>query len=190
MSITVDHRLIGSPLRSPWRIERSSVIAAESIRGSVELSGSSGASGVLGGNSRSRTHRGRLTGSRSMGRDEGARGWITCDPRGTWPELASRGTSGEAAGRLVEEKVGVTAGIVTVRVSSQSLLREPHSSLTLLTSLFFCGTPHILSVEDLLLTVFSLITSEQILLDCHARQRPSLDIHLRTNEPHSRTAKY
>ena len=60
----------------------------------------------------------------------------------------------------------MTAGIVTVRVSSQSLLREPHSSLTLLTSLFFCGTPHILSVEDLLLTVFSLITSEQILLDC------------------------
>jgi len=113
MSITVDHRLIGSPLRSPWRIERSSVITAESIRGSVELLGSSGASGVLGGDSRSRTHRGRLTGSRGIGRDEGARGWITCDPRGTWPELASRGTSGEAAGRLVEEKVGVTAGIVT-----------------------------------------------------------------------------
>src|SRR5712672_19818 len=114
MSITVDQRLIGSPLRSPWRIERSSVITAESIRGSVELSGSSGASGVLGGDSRSWTHRGRLTGSRGIGRDEEARGWITCDPRGTWPELASRGTSGEAAGRLVEEKVGVTAGIVTL----------------------------------------------------------------------------
>src|SRR5712675_489936 len=113
MSITEDHRLIGSPLRSPWRIERSSVKTAESIRGSVELSGSSGASGVLGGDSRSRTNRGQLTGARSIGRDEGARGWITCDPRGTWPELASRGTSGEAAGRLVEEKVGVTAGIVT-----------------------------------------------------------------------------
>src|SRR5712672_2818575 len=117
MSITMDHRLIGSPLRSPWRIERSSVIAAESIRGSVELSGSSGASGVLGGDSRSRTHRGRLTGLRGIGRDEGACGWITCDPRGTWPELASRGTSGEAAGRLVEEKVGVTTGIVTSRPS-------------------------------------------------------------------------
>src|SRR5712672_2469252 len=89
-------------------------MAAESIRGSVELSGSSGASGVLGGDSRSRTHRGRLTGSRGIGRDRGARGWITCDPRGTWPELASRGTSGEAAGRLGEEKVGVTAGIVTL----------------------------------------------------------------------------
>src|SRR5882672_622333 len=114
MSGTADHRLIGSPLRSPWRIERSLVKTAESIRGSVELSGSSGASGVLGGDSRSRTHRGRLTGSRGMGRDEGARGWITCDPRGTWPELASRGASGEAAGRLVEEKVGVTAGIVTI----------------------------------------------------------------------------
>src|SRR5882672_858979 len=114
MSGIADHRLIGSPLRSPWRIERSSVIAAESIRGSVELSGLSGASGVLGGDSRSRTHRGRLTGSRGIERDEGARGWITCDPRGTWPELASRGTSGEAAGRLVEEKVGVTAGIVTL----------------------------------------------------------------------------
>src|SRR6267154_450407 len=37
--------------------------------------------------------------------------------RSTWPELASRGTSGEAAGRLVEEKVGVTAGIVTSRPS-------------------------------------------------------------------------
>jgi len=49
MSGTADHRLIGSPLRSPWRIERSSVKTAESIRGSVELSGSSGASGVLGG---------------------------------------------------------------------------------------------------------------------------------------------
>src|SRR5712671_3781131 len=113
MSITVDQRLIGSSLRSPWRIERSSVKTAESIRGSVELSGSSGTSGVLGGDSRSRTHRGRLTGSRGIGRDEGARGWITCDPRGTWPELASRGTSGEAAGRLGGEKVGVTAGIVT-----------------------------------------------------------------------------
>src|SRR6267154_5666999 len=113
MSGTADHRLIGSSLRSPWRIERSSVMAAESICGSVELSGSSGASGVLGGDSRSRTHRGRLTGSRGIGRDEGARGWIMCDPRATWPELASRGTSGEAAGRLGEEKVGVTAGIVT-----------------------------------------------------------------------------
>src|SRR5712672_4707782 len=113
MSITVDHRLIGSSLRSPWRIERSLVITAESIRGSVEPSGSSGASGVLGGNSRSRAQRGRLAGSRGIRRDEGARGWITCDPRGTWTELASRGTSGEAAGRLVGEKVGVTAGIVT-----------------------------------------------------------------------------
>src|SRR5712671_1913230 len=119
LSGTADHRLIGSLLRSPWRIERSSVKTAESIRGSVELSGSSGASGVLRGDSRSWTHRGRLTGSRGIGRDEGARGWITCDPRGTWPELASRGTSGEAAGRLVEEKVGVTAGIVTSRVKCQ-----------------------------------------------------------------------
>src|SRR5882757_1468466 len=113
MSGTADHRLIGSPLRSPWRIKRSSVKTAKSIRGSAELSGSSGASGVLGGDSWSRTQRGRLTGLRGIGRDRGARGWITCDPRGTWPELASRGTSGEAAGRLVEEKVGVTAGIVT-----------------------------------------------------------------------------
>jgi len=124
MSITVDQRLIGSSLRSPWRIERSSVETAESIRGSVELSGSSGASGVLGGDSRSRTQRGRLTGSRDIGRDKGARGWITCDPRGTWPELASRGTSGEAVGRLVEEKVGVTAGIVTRNPTGD---RPPHS---------------------------------------------------------------
>src|SRR5712675_2210778 len=115
MSDTADHRLIGSPLRSPWRIERSSVKTAESICGSAELSGSPGVLGVLGGNSRSRTQRGRLTGSRGIGHDEGARGWITCDPRGTWPELVSRGTSGEVAGRLVEEKVGVTAGIVTWR---------------------------------------------------------------------------
>src|SRR5712671_2391978 len=114
VSSTADHRLIESPLRSPWRINRSLVMTAESIRGLVGLSGSPGVSGVLGGDSRSRTHRGRLTGSRDIGRDGGARGWITCDPRGTWPELASRGTSGEAAGRLVEEKVGVTAGIVTV----------------------------------------------------------------------------
>src|SRR5712672_881220 len=113
MSSTADHRLIGSLLRSPWRIERSSVIAAESICGSVELSGSSGASGVLGGDSRSRTQRGRLMGSRGIGRDGGARGWITCNPSGTWSELVSRGTLGEAVGRLVEEKVGVTAGIVT-----------------------------------------------------------------------------
>src|SRR5712672_1146491 len=120
MSGTADHRLIGSPLRSPWRIERSSVKTAGSIRGSVELSGSSGASGVLGGYSRSRTQRGRLTGSRGIGRDEGARGWITCDPRGTWPELVSRGTSGEAAGRLGEEKVGVTAGIVTSKESGKA----------------------------------------------------------------------
>src|SRR5712675_1882662 len=116
MSITEDHRLIGSSLRSPWRIERSLVMAAESIHGSAELSGSSGASGVLRGVSRSQTQRGRLTGLRGIGRDEGARGWITCDPSGTWPELASRGTSGEVAGRLVEEKVGVTAGIVTCEV--------------------------------------------------------------------------
>src|SRR5712672_2504600 len=108
MSGTADHKLIGSSLRSPWRIERSLVIAAESIRGSAELLGSLGVSGVLGGDSRSQTQCGRLTGSRDIGRDEGARGWITCDPRGTWPELASRGTSGEAAGRLVEEKVGGT----------------------------------------------------------------------------------
>src|SRR5882757_6152863 len=125
MSGTADHRLIGSPLRSPWRIKRSLVITAESIRGSVELSGSSGASGVLGGDSRSRTQHGRLTGSRGIGRDEGARGWITCDPSGTWPELASRGTSGEAAGRLVEEKVGVMAGIVTSR--PQLLATTPRS---------------------------------------------------------------
>ena len=115
MSGTADHRLIGSPLRSPWRIERSSVKTAESIHGSAELSGSSGALGVLGGDSRSWTHCGRLTGSRGIGRNEGTRGWITCDPSGTWPELVSRGTSGEAAGRLVEEKVGVTAGIITLR---------------------------------------------------------------------------
>jgi len=84
MSGTVDHRLIGSPLRSPWRIERSSVIAVESICGSAELSGSSGASGVLGqgGNSLSWTHRGWLMGSRGMV-CEGARGWIMCAPRGT-----------------------------------------------------------------------------------------------------------
>src|SRR5712671_5964988 len=113
MSITVDQRLIGSSLRSPWRIERSSVKTAESIRGLAELSGSSGASGVLGGDSQSRTQRGRLTGSQGIRRDGGARGWITCDPSGTRLELVSRGTSGEAAGRLVEEKVGVTVGIVT-----------------------------------------------------------------------------
>src|SRR5712671_477877 len=123
MSITVDHKLIGSSLRSPWRIERSSVKTAESIRGSVELSGSSGASGVVGGDSQSRTHRGRLTGSRGIGRDEGARGWITCDPRGTWPELVSRGISGEAAGRLVEEKVGVTAGIVTENMAADDMIK-------------------------------------------------------------------
>src|SRR5712671_4849654 len=113
VSGTADHRLIGSLLRSPWRIERSSVKTAESIRRSVELSGSSGALGVLGGESRSRTQHGRLTGSRGVGCDRGARGWITCDPRGTWPELVSCGVAGEAAGRLGEEKVGVTAGIVT-----------------------------------------------------------------------------
>jgi len=67
-----------------------------------------------------------------MGRDEGVRGWITCDPSGTWPELASRGTSGEAAGRLVEEKVGVTAGIVTtwymVHNTSNVTLNSHHLS--------------------------------------------------------------
>jgi len=52
-----DHQLIGSPLRrSPWRIERSSVMAMESICGSGEPSGSSGASGVLRGDSQSWTH--------------------------------------------------------------------------------------------------------------------------------------
>jgi len=83
MSSTVDHRLIEGPLRSPWRIERSSVMAAESICGSAELSGSSGALGVLGqgGDSLSWTHRGQLMGSHGMMR-EGARGWIMCNPRG------------------------------------------------------------------------------------------------------------
>jgi len=47
-------------------------MAAESIRGSAELSGSSGVSGVLRGDSRSRTQRGRLMGSRGMVR-KGAR---------------------------------------------------------------------------------------------------------------------
>src|SRR5712672_1659176 len=117
MSDTADHDLMGNSLRSSWRIVRSSVMTAESIHGSVKLPGSSGASGVLGGDSRSRTHRGRLTGSRGIGCDKGARGWIMCDPRGTWPELVSRGASGEAVGRLNEEKVGVTAGIVTSRPS-------------------------------------------------------------------------
>jgi len=58
MSSTVDYRLRESPLRSPWRVERSSVILAESICGSAELSGSSGALGVLGqgGDSWSQTH--------------------------------------------------------------------------------------------------------------------------------------
>jgi len=83
MSGTADHRLIGSLLRSPRRIERSSVKTVESIRGSVELLGSSGALGVLGGDSRSRTQRERLTGSRGIGCDEGARGWIMCDLSGT-----------------------------------------------------------------------------------------------------------
>jgi len=84
MSSTADHRLIGSPLRSPWRIERSLVMAAESIRRSAELSGSSGALGVLGqgGDSLSWTHCGQLVGSCGMV-CEGAHGWITCDPRGT-----------------------------------------------------------------------------------------------------------
>jgi len=130
MSGTADHRLIGSPLRSPWRIERSSVKTAESIRGSIELSGSSGASGVLGGDSRSRTQRGRLTGSRGIGCNRGARGWITCDPRGTWPELVSRGASGEAAGQLGEEKVGVTAGIVTSKDARRAnKIRSSHIAL-------------------------------------------------------------
>jgi len=35
----------------------------------------------------------------------------------------SRGASGEAAGRLVEEKVGVTAGIVTRSLTTYSSLR-------------------------------------------------------------------
>jgi len=47
MSSTADHRLRGSSLRSPWRIERSLVMAVESIHGSSELSGSSGVLGVL-----------------------------------------------------------------------------------------------------------------------------------------------
>jgi len=79
VSGTADHKLIGSSLRiSPWRIERSLETTAESIRGSAELSGSSGASGVLGrgGDSQSLTHCGWLAGSRGMER-EGARGWIT-----------------------------------------------------------------------------------------------------------------
>jgi len=36
MSDTADHDLMGNSLRSSWRIVRSSVITAESIRGSVE----------------------------------------------------------------------------------------------------------------------------------------------------------
>jgi len=39
----------------------------------------------------------------------------------------SRGTSGEAVGRLVEEKVGVTAGIVTVGVHSNERVMSPAS---------------------------------------------------------------
>ena len=83
MSGTADHRLRGSSLRSPWRIERSLVMAAESICGSSELSGSSGASGVLsqGGDSRSWTHCGQLMGSYGMVH-EGACGWIMYNPRG------------------------------------------------------------------------------------------------------------
>jgi len=114
MSSTVDHRLRGSPLRSPWRIERSSITTAESIHGSVELLGSSGASGVLGwgGNSQSWTHCGQLTGSRGIV-CKGACGWITCNLRGMWLWLMSCGTSGEVAGQLVKEKVGGEAGIIT-----------------------------------------------------------------------------
>jgi len=147
ISGTADHRLIGSPLRSPWRIERSSVMAAESIRRSAELSGSSGMSGVLGGDSRSRTQRGWLMGSQGMVR-EGARGWITCDLSGTRLELVSHGTSGEAAGRLVEEKVGVTAGIVTKQArrarDQQLLVDDPwvqHLGLNLSSNLCTKRTP-------------------------------------------------
>jgi len=76
-----NHQLIGSPLRrSPWRIDRSSVMTAESICGSAELSGSSGASGVLGGDSWSQTQCGRLMGSHGKV-CEGACGWIMCNPR-------------------------------------------------------------------------------------------------------------
>jgi len=37
----------------------------------------------------------------------------------------SRGTSGEAVGRLGEEKVGVTAGIVTGPVAGADLVADP-----------------------------------------------------------------
>jgi len=119
MSGTEDHRLIESPLRSPWRIERSSVMAVESIRGSVELLGLSEVLGVLGrgGDSQSQTHCGWLMGLWDMVYEE-ACGQITCNLRGTWLALVSCGTSGEVVGRLGEEKVGVTAGIVTLRLKT------------------------------------------------------------------------
>src|SRR5712672_454781 len=41
----------------------------------------------------------------------------------------SCGTSGEAAGRLVEEKVGVTAGIVTFKLDDQVWLESKHLAL-------------------------------------------------------------
>jgi len=47
----------------------------ESIRGSVELSGSSGALGVLGGDSQSWTQHGRLMGSQGIGHDGGST-WV------------------------------------------------------------------------------------------------------------------
>jgi len=82
-------------------------MAAESIRGSAELSGSSGASGVLGGDSRSRTHRGRLMGFARHGTRQGStwmdhvrsEGYVTRADV-TWDFRGGR------QGRLVEEKVG------------------------------------------------------------------------------------
>ena len=114
MSGIVDHRLIGSLLRSDWRSKGSSMVAA-STHGSAELSGSSGASGVLdwGGDSWSWTHCGWLTGLCGMVH-EGAHGWIMCDLSGMWLCEVSCGASEVAGVWLGEEKVEGVTGIVTL----------------------------------------------------------------------------
>jgi len=102
--------LIGSRLRSPWRIERSSRQTVESIRGSVELSGSSGRRGyrgvtlesTIGGSNGFARH--RRTGEHC--------GWITCDPIGRDQSWCHVGLQGGAGG-LVEESSG-DSWIITI----------------------------------------------------------------------------
>jgi len=101
---TADHGLMGNSLRSSGGSKILGHDRGIYLRVSRASRLIRSVGGVLGGDSRSRVHHGWLTGSRDIERDEGARGWITCDPSGTYQSWCHVGLQGRRLGRTCRGK--------------------------------------------------------------------------------------